>query len=268
VRKLIGGLFVRKLILAGAWLLMISRLAQAAGMPLKAPPPPPVFSWTGFYIGASGGYAWADSNVITAVASSGRYFITTDPGQIGSSGASSIRPKGGIGGIQSGYNWQTGNVVFGVEVDFNAFSLSDERSITTVYLSDLKTFTVNQSVKTDWLFTARPRLGWATNNWLWYVTGGLAMTRLKYDNSFTDTAYAAFETGSVSKTNIGWSVGGGAEFALANHWSAKAEYLYVDFGGLSSTGTVSNDGGFTPASLSHSADLTAHIVRAGVNYRF
>jgi outer membrane immunogenic protein len=119
------------------------------------------------------------------------------------------------------------------------------------YISVLTTsFTVNQSVKTDWLFTARPRLGWANNNWLWYATGGLAVTELKYGNTFTDTYSPAFETGSISKTKVGWTVGGGGEFALSNNWTVRAEYLYVDFGGVSSAGNVSNSRAFRNASWS------------------
>ena len=53
-------------------------------------------------------------------------------------------------------------------------------------------------MKTNWLFAARPRLGFANNNWLWYLTGGVAVTKLTYDNTFTSTNSAAFEDGSVS----------------------------------------------------------------------
>jgi outer membrane immunogenic protein len=266
----------RELLLAGAALCTLMAPAVAADMLLKAPPAPPappVFNWTGYYIGASGGYAWGDSDAVTAVAARGTpvYFVPTDLTQIASSGMGTIHPKGGVGGAQSGYNWQSGNVVYGLEVDFSAFSTSDARSVTTTYISVPTTsFTVNQSVKTDWLFTARPRLGWANNNWLWYATGGLAVTELKYGNTFTDTYSPAFETGSISNTKVGWTVGGGGEFALSNDWTVRAEYLYVDFSGVSSAGNVSNSvtTSGTPPVLTHSANLTANIIRGGINYRF
>jgi outer membrane immunogenic protein len=237
----------------------------------KAPPPQPpapVYSWTGFYIGGNGGYAWGKSDVSTTVASAGNYFVPSDVSQIASSGQGTIHPNGGTGGIQAGYNWQAGNFVYGAEVDFDALSLSASRSITTQYISAPGTFfTINQSVKTDWLFTARPRVGWASDTWLFYATGGLAVTELKYNNIFTDTFAPAFENGSISKTKAGWTVGGGVEYGLTRNWSVKAEYLYMDFGNVSSTGVVSTPG-FAGASLNNSADLKTNIVRAGINYRF
>jgi outer membrane immunogenic protein len=150
-------------------------------------------------------------------------------------------------------------------VDFNALGLSDSRSVTTTYISaPATTFTINQSVKTDWLFTARPRIGWTVDNWLLYVTGGLAVTELKYANTFTDTFGPAFESGSVSQTKVGWVVGESVEYGLTRNWSVKAEYLYIDFGDVSSSGVISTE----TDTLSHSADLKANIVRGGINYRF
>jgi outer membrane immunogenic protein len=256
-----------------AFILCASGFAFAADMAVKAPrslppPPAPVYNWTGFYIGGNGGYAWGRSNVSTTAPSLGSYFVASDLSQIDSSGQGTIHPNGGTGGIQAGYNWQAGNVVYGAEVDFDALSLSASRSITTQYISAPGTFfTINQSVKTDWLFTARPRVGWASDNWLLYVTGGLAVTELKYNNLFTDTFAAAFENGSISKTKAGWVVGGGVEYGLTRNWSVKAEYLYMDFGDVSSTGVVSTSIAES-APLNHSADLKTNIVRAGINYRF
>jgi outer membrane immunogenic protein len=255
--------------------LAFTQLAAAAdlGRPVyKAPPPPlppPIYNWTGFYIGGNGGYAWGGSNVSTTVASAGTYFVATDVLQIDASGQGNIRPNGGTGGIQAGYNWQAGNFVYGAEVDFDALSLSGSRSITTQYLAAAGSFfTINQSIKTDWLFTARPRVGLATNNWLWYVTGGVAVTDLKFSNVFTDTFAAAFEDGSISKTKAGWVIGGGVEYGFTQNWSLKAEYLHMDFGNVSSTGAVPAIGGTGGAQLNNSADLKVNLVRAGINYRF
>jgi outer membrane immunogenic protein len=96
------------------------------------------------------------------------------------------------------------------------------------------------------------------------VTGGLAVTELKYNNTFTETFSGLFENGSVSKTKAGWTVGGGVEHAVLNAWSVKAEYLYVDFGSVSSTGVTQR----FDETFSHSANLKSHIVRAGINYKF
>jgi outer membrane immunogenic protein len=222
------------------------------------------------YVGANGGYAWGDSNVSTLVATpAGDYFVSSDISQIATSGQGRIHPNGGTGGIQAGYNWQAGNLVYGAEVDFDALDLNASRSITTEYLSAPGTFfTINQSTKTDWLLTARPRVGWAINNWLLYATGGLAVTELRFNNTFTDTFAPAFENGSVSKTKAGWVVGGGVEYGFMSNWSAKLEYLYMDFGNVSSSGVVFNTGSVPPPLLIHSADLKANIIRAGINYKF
>jgi hypothetical protein len=80
-------------------------------------------------LGQIGGYAWGNSNVSTTVASAGGYFAPTDVTQIASSGQSTLRPNGGTGGIQARYNWQAGNIVYGVELDFDALGLSASREL-------------------------------------------------------------------------------------------------------------------------------------------
>jgi len=135
-------------------------------------------------------------------------------------------------------------------------------------------FTVKQSVKTDWLFTIRPRLGVADMipNTLIYATGGLAMTNLNYQAVFTDTFATAHESGGLNRTVVGWTAGAGGEFQVAPHWSIKGEYLYVDFG--KSTTHSTNLTAFTPPiafpsnEWTHSTDLRASIFRVGANYHF
>ncbi len=110
------------------------------------------------------------------------------------------------------------------------------------------------------------------NNWLFYATGGLAVTKLKADFTFTDTFANAFENDSISKTKAGWTVGGGIEIGLTKNWSIKTEYLYVNFGDV--TTTNNNFTAFTPPiafptnSFTRMIDLQNHIVRVGLNYRF
>jgi outer membrane immunogenic protein len=126
-------------------------------------------------------------------------------------------------------------------------------------------------MKSDWLFTLRPRLGFAANNWLLYVTGGLAVGDVKANFLFTDTFATALETASISQTKVGWTAGLGAEYAFAGPWSVKLEYLHVDLGSVSATST--NLTAFTPPIafptnvFSHSVNLTTDIVRAGINFR-
>ena len=105
-----------------------------------------------------------------------------------------------------------------------------------------------------------------------YVTGGLALTRLGVSNSFSDNVpLGAGTAGSAnaSATKAGWVVGGGLEYALIKNWSIKAEYLFMDFGKVTATGTIINTAGPGYAQgISTSSDLTAQVARVGVNYKF
>jgi outer membrane immunogenic protein len=134
---------------------------------------------------------------------------------------------------------------------------------------------------TDWLATARARIGFTPQpSLLVYVTGGLALTKLRVSNSFSDNAPEEGVGGSsADEIKAGWTVGGGAEFMLTRNWSLKAEYMYLDFGSVSTAGSITCgpaqaaacaafDPAVTPSPFSSSADLTAHTARVGLNYRF
>jgi outer membrane immunogenic protein len=105
---------------------------------------------------------------------------------------------------------------------------------------------------------------------LLYGTGGLAVTNAKVSNPYFTTNNphdTASGSSSNSETRAGWTVGGGVEWAFAEYWSVKAEYLYVDFGSISTSANVTLPP-FNPNVFSTSADLKANIVRVGINYRF
>ena len=125
-------------------------------------------------------------------------------------------------------------------------------------------FTIMSSASTDWLATARGRLGVAANNWLFFATGDAAFTALHGGFSFFDT-FGATESVSFSNGKTGYTVGGGVEAGLWGRWTVKAEYLYVNFGAVSATGFLAQ---FPTQPLSHNIDLKANIARVGLNYRF
>jgi outer membrane immunogenic protein len=174
---------------------------------------------------------------------------------------------------QGGYNWQIGALVAGLEVDFEYFGLRGSSSGGAVYpcCAPASIF-ITSSTKTDWLFTARPRIGYANNNWLFYATGGLAVTDLHGNFTFTDNVGPGHtESGSVSSTKVGYAVGGGIEAGLWSRWTVKAEYLFVDFGRVSTTSNNLIDAlafAFPAQIFTHSLDLKASIVRLGLNYHF
>ena len=143
------------------------------------------------------------------------------------------KPAGFVGGAQAGYNWQTGPWVFGVEGDIEATGAED-------------TF-APWKFSNPWFGTMRGRAGYAFNNILFYGTGGLAFGELR-----GETWFGLAE----SHTSAGWTAGVGAEFGLAQNWSAKIEYLYVDLA----------NNPFAITGLSNGYRFG--VVRAGVNYHF
>lgn len=232
------------------------------------------WDWTGFYVGgyAGGGFGRASANTSTVFSSTG-YFAATSVGAISTAGSQRISPRGFSGGGTIGYNHQSGSFVIGAEADYGSLNLKKSVATTATYPCCGPTnFTVTQSVKTRWLFTARPRVGYAAGKSLFYVTGGLAVTDLNYQALFVDTFATAHENGSFSKTRAGWTGGGGGEFKIGSKWSAKGEYLFADF--RRSTVTSTNLTAFSPAiafpgnTFTHSTDLKVHNIRFGINYHF
>lgn len=242
----------------------------------KAPPVvAPVYNWTGFYIGANVGGAWSDLDPTTStVFSPTGYFAASSIPAIAVVGDQHINRSNFTGGLTAGYNWQVSTLVAGVEADFNYFGVKGSATGTGIYPCCAPTaFTITSTASADWLVTLRGRIGLlATPNLLLYATGGAAISELKANYRFTDTFATALETGSISSTRLGWTVGAGGEYAFGNGWSAKAEYLYVDLGSASVNST--NLTAFTPPIafptnvFTHTIELRSNIARVGLNYKF
>ncbi len=245
---------------------------MAADMPLKAPAYVPVYNWTGLYIGGTLGGAWGSFDPTTStVFSSTGYFDASSVTAVNSVGAQSLTPSTVTGGFEAGYSLQSGRFVYGIEGDIESFHLSGTAVSGATYPCCAPTgFTVMSNANTTWLATIRGRLGYAVNNWLFFATGGIAFTDLHGNFGFGDTFASATESAALSDTKTGYTVGGGVEAGLWGNWSVKAEYLYVNFGTLSTTSNNLNTTiGASPAStFTHSIDLKANILRAGLNYRF
>jgi len=221
---------MKKILLASASLLAFGAFASASAADLAARPytkapvaMASVYNWTGFYLGAVGGGAWEDAN--------------------------SPRMQGGFIGGTAGYNWQAGNVVFGVEAD-GAWADVSASAAGVVIVPGVGGIPASVSSKTDALGTVRGRIGWAMNNVLFYGTGGYAWV----DNKITATLGAL--SASDSKFHSGWTVGAGVEAFIAPQWSIKGEYLYRSLGSENYFGTVP------------SGTLNLHTVQVGVNYHF
>lgn len=234
------------------------------------------YSWTGLYLGIHAGGAWGNSDVISTFScpSPGNcdYNNQVNLNHVSNLGSGSLTPRSFTGGGQAGYNWQMGQAVLGVEVDINAFNMNGSRSAAANFPVGVGVPLATTGVDTDWLVTARGRLGWAlTSNILLYGTAGLAFTDLQVSNSVNDRGLPETKGSSgTTTTKTGYAVGGGLEWGLTRNWSVKGEYLFVDFGSAAtqaSAGPVS--GGATAANIYRTTgDLNAHIARLGVNYRF
>lgn len=259
------------LIVAGACIAGPS-MAIAADMYTKAPPQrfdAPVLSWQGWYFGGNGGYA----NSYDKTGIVGGNAISQTILDIGALPASlDTRQSGWFGGAQLGYNWQVGQFLFGVETDFQGGDINGSAS-QTLTLSPLGVplgLGASAEDELKWFGTLRARLGFlVSDRALIYATGGLAYGKVEHSASATLTAPAPFGVAagsSVSDTKTGYVVGGGIEYAILPKWTIKTEYLYVDLGSIGTTYGATVLG--TNINYASHSDLTYHLVRAGINYRF
>ena len=266
--------------------------ASAADLPSRAAPPPAPFvaplppSWTGFYAGAHLGALFADRD-------SQLGFLAVDCGPCARGRSASASFDGlddsdtsVLGGVQAGYNWQSGLFVYGLEADFSLTGDSKNRSLAltsgTLIGAGLAAITepgadgFNGQFKTsiDWLATARARVGVTTGNVLFYATGGLAFADTGVEGSYTALLGAnpgalVPVSGKDDEIRVGWTIGAGVEALLTDRLSVKLEYAYADLGkSTSQLGSYIDVPNVVRQSVSLQEDLTLHTVKVGLNYRF
>jgi outer membrane immunogenic protein len=244
-------------------------------------PVPPVFTWTGFYVGGNLGGSFGRATTDFSIA--GLPFANTPQ-----------RLDGGVGGLQAGYNWQSGRGVFGWEADIQGTSQRGRSilgefipgtpgtpAIPCIFIDGPNTPcqpgtgipgtpgipAVNAVIAyhnaLPWFGTFRGRLGFtAAERWLVYATAGLAYG----DVTTNETLNVNGAIVSLSNTalKLGWTAGLGIEKAIINGWIVRLEYLYIDFGSVSDT--LIGIAPITPiATRSH---VTDNIVRIGFSYGF
>lgn len=225
--------------------------ALAADLPRRTVAPaapayiaPPLFTWTGFYVGLNAGATIGDS----------KYQYAPFFNNYAQSGV------GFTGGGQIGYNFQTGPVVFGLETDINYRSGS----------SSANNWGYGGATNTSGYFgTVRGRLGFTPmDRLLIYGTGGLAYGNANFPNTIAGVdgfgVPRAFYGSNNNGTKLGWTAGAGAEYAITPKWSIKAEYLYVNLGRTN----VNYVDAYSGVPFSASAKNANHVVRLGVNYHF
>ena len=203
---------MRKVFVAAA-IAMSASGAMAADIQRPAyyapgPSVPGPFNWVGPYAGLNLGYQW------------------------GEVGRTATEPAGVFGGGQLGYNWQSGQFVYGIETDLQVSNADDTAG--------------GFQFSTPWWGTTRARGGYAWNSFLFYGTLGFA-----YGDVKAQTAGL-----SENKTHFGWTAGAGVEVGLNRAWSAKVEYLYVDLDNRNYATTGTSNG------------FWSNMFRLGVNYHF
>lgn len=208
----------------------------------------PVFNWTGFYIGANAGYAWGRSQA-------------TDIGSAvgwGTQGTQwSTDVNGFTGGLQAGWNVQMQNWVLGIEGDVGYLNLSASAIHPNACCAPPDTTLL--STRGGWFGTLRGRAGMLLSpTVLVYGTGGIILADTRTN------VYRPSDMRTPNANTLGWTVGGGAEFAVDPRWSWKFEYLYYDLG----TDRVA-DSVFVTCGGPCFFDIkqTGHIVRLGLNWR-
>ncbi len=251
---------MKRMLIAGVFVLAAAGQALAADMPAPYPSPQPPasyypaaapFNWGGFYVGANGGYGFGTSSWSAAEVTS----ATAPPSSAIATGPFSAR--GMLAGGTFGLNMQASDFVFGIEADGDWTNLKGSSS----YCGMPPPFSIGApagatcETKSDVFGTLRARLGYAFGRVLVYGTGGLAAAGVQA--GFNPPATFDFAA------SFGWTGGAGIEFAFADKWTAKVEYLYANLGSMTCN-TPANCGTSVPVSVS----LTESIVRAGINYKF
>lgn len=259
-------------VIAAVSTVAFTQVASAADLPRKAPaytpPPAPVFSWTGFYVGVGVGARWMDSDWTTTAAfdpGGGLIPFSTDPN------ASFSDTQFRISGY-AGYNWQVAPVwVIGLEGDFGWANNKDTLGSRIPGLGILNGGSFTE-VKGSWDASLRARAGYLINpTLLAYVTGGAAWQHVEVtatcpaDTTVCNPALGA-QSFSNSSNRLGWTVGGGLEAMFMQHWLARIEYRYSDLGSFSFTAIPFAGGSRFGANVDLST--TTQIVTVGLGYKF
>jgi outer membrane immunogenic protein len=209
----------------------------------------PVYNWSGIYVGINGGYGFGTTE-------------WTDPSNpSGSTSTGNFNTSGGLVGGTVGVNFQTGGFVFGAEGDWDWQGLqgTSNSAFCNAILTP-STAIPSCETKSDWIATIRGRAGYAADRVLFYATGGGAAGNVQ----------TGLNTLSLqSTTEFGWTAGAGIEWAFADNWTAKVEYLYVDLE-KSNCNTSANCGfDALPSTVANnSVNFTESMIRAGVNFKF
>ncbi len=250
--------------------------ASAADMPAKAPVykapmMAPAYNWSGWYAGVNAGFGWQTNDAVAFSPANAATVVYFTGGAVPGS-VSTGNSGGGLFGGQIGYNWQwTPNWVAGIEADLDWAGLKGSGAVNTA-AGGFSAFTTTAERKLTAFGSLRARFGYAFDSTLLYATGGLAFADTTLNTSVNTPVTGCGPAGvcataSSSQWRVGWTAGGGVEWAFMQAWRLKAEYLYYDLGSRSQNQFDPLD--IPPAPVfTSSAKFSGSIVRAGLNYKF
>jgi outer membrane immunogenic protein len=213
--------------------------ASAADLAVKAPPPAPLPSWTGFYLGVHAGAAWQQAKDVTWFDNNFGILAGAVPSPVTISGRTDL---GGVGGFQMGYNWQTWwpAWVVGVEGDISFASLANHNTQSPAVRpgavgvgpgvgAAFSTTSLQASQNTEWLSSVRGKIGFTGwLNTMFYATGGVAWAQVEHQGSGVFFNGFGDQTQPNHSVRTGWVVGAGAEWMATTNILIRAEYLFYN----------------------------------------
>jgi outer membrane immunogenic protein len=254
--------------------------AEISGKEMKqvAPAPPPCCDWSGAYVGLFGGYKF--SSVDTNLDLNGEWdeIFHDFHNRVEAAGSQDLDNNGGELGGLIGYNWQFGCFVLGVEAAGGYLWAKDSNTSPVIPSNeDFPDAEVRTSFKTEYLFTFAPKFGYAFGNFLPYVTAGLAVGDMIFQQNvrlvFHEGEFHEHDAtvgGEDSENRAGWMVGGGLQYCLTAHWSVRAQYQYIDLGSEHFADHVHNLGevNFSDFPAHSDVELREHNASVAIMYRF
>lgn len=257
---------VKPYVLAGCFLLVSPLSALAGDRALPPQPEVSVHDWSGAYLGANIGYGWGGSEFYD-----GEYNVA--PGFPPYS--FDVDSDGLLGGVQAGYNWQRGKLLYGLEADFGYLNLDG-----SAYPPPDPTgmpYDTRGVIDGGWYAGLGARLGYAHDRTLFFVKAGGVYTDASFSviddcsSDFINPPGCGPSTYHASKRlGFGYLLGAGIEHAINDRWSVKLDYSYMGFGKEKASAVVGGDpvGGYFGQTKSVKADLSVHTVKAGINVHF
>jgi outer membrane immunogenic protein len=237
-------------------------LPSGKEMKQVAPAPPPCPTWTGFYVGIMAGFKLAETDVDVRLTDDWDAFPVQREVAEGEGQGADVDADGAELGGLIGFNYQWHNFVFGVEAAGGYLWLRD--SDVTNFSIFGQDWNVETSFKTHYLTTIGGRFGYTFCRWMPYVTGGVAIGDIDFEQRYHQHPAFFNQGGSTSETQVGWMVGGGLEFALTDHWHLRGQYQYVDLGSAGFEHDTTD-----PDFFGHSdIDLREHNVSLAIIYKF